>query len=200
MLTYQHLKKFLFYTLVLFIGSMTITSCGEKQEVGNNGASMGLNEPAIEATKERDERFLVRAAEFDYEQILLGKLARQRATSTDVKDFAGMMEEAHRNAKSEIGSMGIIKSIAVPSAPTKSAHDAYDRLNAVSIEEFDLAYLANVVDSHEAAISFFEECTKANHDPDVKALAAGRLTDLRLHMAKAIEIEARLSPLSEVVR
>jgi putative membrane protein len=200
MFTYQHLKKILSYTLVMLFATMAVTGCGDKPKADDNETNMGLNDPAEEVTKERDERFLVRAAEFDYEQILLGKLARQRATSADVKDFAGMMEESHRNAKSALGSLGIIKSIAVPSSPTQAAHDAYDRLNAVSIEEFDLAYLARVIESHDAAIDLFEGCTQANHDPEVKALAATRLTDLRLHMAKAIELETTLGPLSEVIR
>ena len=200
MFTYQHLTKSFFHTLLLFVAAIAITSCGGEEKVDSDAASMGLNQPVKENTKARDERFLIQAAEFDYEQIMIGKLARQRATSEDVRGFATMMEEAHRNTKSELGSMGIIKSIAVPSAPTKSAHDSYDKLNAVSIEEFDEAYLARVIESHNDAIAMFQVCTNASHDPDVKAIASKRLPELRNHLNKAMELDAVFSPLSEVVK
>ena len=131
---------------------------------------------------------------------MIGKLARQRATSDDVREFATMMEESHRNTKSELGSMGIMKSAAVPCAPTKAAHESYDRLNAVSIEEFDEAYLARVIESHNDAIALFEGCTNASHDPDVKAIASKRLPELRNHLSKAMELDAVFSPLSEVIK
>ena len=200
MFTYQHLTKSFFHTLLLFFTAIAITSCGGREKVDSDAASMGLNQPVKENTKPRDERFLIQAAEFDYEQIMIGKLARQRATSEDVRSFATMMEEAHRNTKSELGSMGIVKSIAVPSAPTKAAYDSYDKLNALSIEEFDEAYLVRVIESHNDAIAMFENCTNASHDPDVKAIASKRLPELRNHLSKAMELDAVFSPLSEVVK
>ena len=111
-----------------------------------------------------------------------------------------MMEEAHRNTKSELGSMGIIKSIAVPSAPTKAAHDSYDKLNVASIEEFDTAYLKRVIESHHEAIAIFESCTKSPHDADIKALAAGRLPELRNHLNKAMELDGMSGPVSELIK
>lgn len=200
MFTYQLPKKSFFHTLLLFFAAIAITACGGKDKTEYDSATMGLNQPVKENTKPRDERFLVQAAEFDYEQIMIGKLARQRATSEDVRNFATMMEESHRNSKSEIGSLGIIKSIAVPSAPTKSAHESYDKLNAVSIEEFDEAYLARVIESHNGAIALFENCSNGSHDPEVKAIAVKRLPELRNHLNKAMELDAVFSPLSEVVK
>ena len=200
MFTFQHLKKSAIHSVLLVMTVIVFAACGGKENADIGTTSLSPDQPVKEVTKPRDERFLVQAAEFDYEQILLGKLARQRATTTEVRDFATMMEEAHRNSKSELGSMGSLKSITVPSAPTKAAHDSYDQLNAVAIEEFDEAYLARVIQRHDEAIDLFEQCTKAQHDPDIKALAGKRLTDLRLHMAKAIELETMFGPLSEVVK
>jgi putative membrane protein len=200
MFTCQHLTKSIFHTLILLCTVVAFTACGDKDNAVSHASALESSTPVKADTKAKDERFMVQAAEFDYEQIMIGKLARQRATSAEVRDFATMMEESHRNTKSELGSMGIIKSIAVPSAPTQAAHDAYDQLNAMTIEEFDKAYLARVIESHDQAIILFEGCAKAEHDPEIQALAAGRVTDLRLHMAKAIELEAKFSPLSELIK
>lgn len=200
MLIYPFLKKTVLYSILLLTTALGVTSCGNDQQVDSKEIAMDLNKPKNDIAKEQDERFMVSAAEFDFEQILLGKLAKQRATSTDVKDLAIMLEEAHRTSKSELGSMGILKSIAVPSTPTKAAHAVYDKINIVSVEEFDAAYLTQVIASHNDAIRLFEQCIGANHDPDVRNWAITKLPDLRTHLAKAMDMDAQSGPLSEVIR
>lgn len=200
MLIFQHLKKSALYLVLVLTAVLGTIGCRDDQQVDSKQIAMDLNKPKNDIAKEQDERFLVSVAEFDYEQILLGKLAKQRATSPDVKEFAKMLEETHRTSKSELGSMGILKSIAVPSTPTKTAHAAYDIVNVVSIDEFDAAYLTQVITRHNEAIGLFEQCIGANHDPDIRNWAITKLPDLRLHLAKAMDLDAQSGPLSEVIR
>lgn len=200
MLISQHLNKSALFVTLVFTAILGAMGCSSDQQVDSKQIAMDLNKPKNDLAKEQDERFLVSIAEFDYEQILLGKLAYQRATSPDVKELAKMLEEAHRTSKSELGSMGILKSIAVPSAPTKAAHAAYDKVNAVSVEEFDAAYLTQVISRHNDAIGLFEQCIGANHDPDIRNWAITKLPDLRMHLAKAMDLDAQSGPLSELIR
>jgi putative membrane protein len=200
MLIYQLPKRSLWSVVFVTTLMLGTIGCRDEQQVDSKQIAMDLNKPKNDIAKEQDERFLVSAAEFDFEQILLGKLAYQRATSADIKEFAKMMEDAHRTSKSELGSMGIVKSIAVPSTPTKAAHAVYDKVNAVSVDEFDAAYLTQVISRHNEAINLFEQCIGANHDPDIRNWAITRLPDLRLHLAKAMDLDAQSGPLSEVIR
>lgn len=200
MLMSQHIKKSVLYFSLLLSTLLGVVGCNSDQQVDSKEIAMDLNKPKNDIAKEQDERFLVSAAEFDFEQILLGKLAKQRATSADVKELARMLEEAHRSSKTELGSMGIVKSIAIPSTPTKTAHAAYDKVNEVSVENFDAAFLAQVIASHNDAISLFEQCIGGNHDADVRNWAISKLPDLRLHLAKTMDLEAQSGPLSEVIR
>jgi putative membrane protein len=196
----QFLKSSVLYVVFAFTTVVGTIGCGSDQQVDSKQIAMDLNKPKNDIAKEQDERFLVSIAEFNYEQILLGKLAYQRATSGDIKEFAKMMEDAHRTSKSELGSLGILKSIAVPSTPTKAAHAVYDKVNAVSVDEFDAAYLTQVIASHNDAIRLFEQCIGANHDPDIRNWAITKLPDLRTHLAKAMDLDAASGPLSEVIR
>jgi len=111
-----------------------------------------------------------------------------------------LLEETHRTSKSELGSLGILKSIAVPSTPTKAAHAVYDEVNAVSVDEFDAAYLTQVIDRHHEAIGVFEQCIGGNHDPEIRNWAITKLTFLRLHLAKAMDLDAQSGPVSELIR
>ena len=200
MLTTQFLKKPTLYLSLLTIAVLTTPGCKGDQPVDSKEIAMDLNKPKNDLAKEQDERFLVSIAEFDFEQILLGKLARQRATSSEVKELAMMLEDDHRTSKSKLSSMAIMKSIAVPSTPTKAAHLAYDQLNEASVEDFDVAYLTRVVASHNEAITKFEECIRGNNDPDIRTWAIGKLPDLRMHLTKAMELDAQFGPLSELIR
>ena len=141
MLTTQILKKsWLYFSCMLMTMFLTI-GCGSDQQVDSKEIAEDLNKPKNDLAKEQDERFMVRVAEIDFEQILVGKLAFQRASSVDVKDFAKTVENAHRSSKSELSSMAIMKSIAVPTTPTKTAQESYDKINEVSVEDFDAAYI-----------------------------------------------------------
>ncbi len=200
MLTSKFLKKTMLYFSLFTAAVFVTTGCGSDQQIDSKEVATDLNKPKNDLAKEQDERFLVAAVEFDYEQIMIGKLAQQRASSTDVKDLAKMLEESHRTSRSELGSMGILKSIAVPSVPTKAAHLAYDKLNEVSIEDFDAAYLNRVVASHNDAIMLFEECIRGNNDADIRTWTIGKLPEMRMHLTKVIELDAQFGPLSELIR
>ena len=200
MLISQLLNKSVLSVVIVLIALLGTTSCSNDQQVDSKQIAMDLNKPKNDIAKEQDERFLVSAAEFDYEQILLGKLANQRATSPDIKELAKMLEDAHRASKSELGSMGILKSIAVPSTPTKAAHAIYDHVNTVSVDEFDAVYLTQVIARHNEAIGLFEQCIGGNHDPEIRNWAIGKLPDLRSHLAKAMDLDAQSGPLSEVIQ
>jgi len=200
MLISQLLNKSVLHVVLLLTAVFGATSCGSDQQVDSKQIAIGLNKPNNDIAKEQDERFLISAAEFEYEQILLGKLAYQRATSPEVKELAKMLEDAHRTSKSELGSLGIVKSIAVPSKPTTAAHAVYEKVNIVTVEEFDATYLTQIISSHNEAIGLFEKCIGGNHDPDIRNWAISKLPGLRLHLDKAMDLDAQLGPLSEVIR
>jgi len=41
---------------------------------------------------------------------------------------------------------------------------------------------------------------RGNHDPDIYLWAQGRLPELRTHLTRAMELDAQMGPLSELVR
>lgn len=200
MYTFQHLIHSVLSSTLCIVALSCSMGCGDTREADQKDMGMALNKPIDDLAKKSDERFLNSVAEFNFEQILLGKLAHQRATSTAVIDLAKMLEEDHRNAKMALGSMSIIKSIPIPGTPTKAAHDAYDKINEVPVETFDATYLTTVIASHNDVIALFELYLQSNDDPDIHAWALGRLPELRIHLSKAMELETQMGPLSELIR
>ena len=130
---------------------------------------------------------------------VLGTIGCSSDQQVDSKQIAMDLNKP-KDDIAELGSLGILKSIAVPSTPTKAAHAVYDEVNAVSVDEFDAAYLTQVIDRHNEAIGVFEQCIGGNHDPEIRNWAITKLTFLRLHLAKAMDLDAQSGPVSELIR
>ncbi len=199
MLTCQQPVKSFFYFSVMVIALFRFGSCGDDRQLDTKEVVIEKIKPA-DLTKENDKQFLVRAVEMKYEQILLGKLAQRRSTTEEVIELAKMLEEANRETKSSLASLGIIKSIPVPSVPPQAAHDAYNELNEASVEDFDLTYVRFSIQGYNDAISLFENATRGNLDPDIKSRALAMLPDMRQQLSKAMEVDAHMNPVSELFR
>ena len=196
MTTVKKINLFAWLFGALFISMMSFIACENKPK-DSEEAAKEMNEPKSDLTKESDERFLVRAAEINLEEIQLSQLAQQRGTMAEVKELGKMMEEAHTKANADLKALASQKGIAVPLTPTADAQDAHKNLNEKSGNDFDREYCDKMVKGHKDAIDLFEGATKGNNDPDVKAWAAKMLPDLRTHLAHAQTCEDKLKQLSD---
>src|SRR6188508_3446780 len=81
------------YSMVLVSAFSTLSSCDDRPQDSKDSkeAAKEMNKPNSDATRESDERFLVKAAEINLEEIRLGQLAEQKGTATEVKELARML-------------------------------------------------------------------------------------------------------------
>ena len=200
MSTYQLLIKSMLYSSMVFLSGLVFVSCGNDRSVDSTEVAAAQIQPVAVSTKENDKQFLLRAVEMKYEQILIGKLAQTRSSSEEIKALAKMLEEANRAEKSSLASLGYMKSIVVPSAPTQSAHDAYNKLNEATVDDFDFAYISLAVKGHQDAVGLFESVARGQIDPDIQAHAATMLPEMRNLLSKAMEVETMMNPVSALVQ
>lgn len=199
MATCSHYIKSLLGSVLFLIALFNFAGCSNDQSQVNNVVQAQIK-PNTDLTKENDKQFLVRAVEMKYEQILLGKLVQQRSATDEIRQLAKMLEEANREEKSSLASLGIMKSIAVPSTPTKLALDGYAKLNEASVEDIDFAYLGQVVLNYNDQILLFENATRENLDQDIQSKALSMLPDMRNYLSKVRELNAHMNPVSELVQ
>lgn len=194
MTTYSNLKSLLLTGFLLCSVTIFNTSCKETpKEKDPEEVAEDMNKPKDDATKERDERFMVEAAEISMEEVRLGQLAQQKGTHADVKALGKMMEDAHTQGLADVTGLAGKKSIAIPTAPTDNNQNAYDRLNEKAAGmEFDKAYCNMMVEGHKTAINKYESAAKECTDPDIVAWANGALPGLRTHLSHAEACEAKL--------
>ena len=132
--------------------------------------------------------FAVKAASGGMEEVQLGQLAQQKASSQRVKDFGSMMVQDHSAANDELKRLASSKNITLPTSVSNDQQDDINDLSKKSGTDFDKAYMKMMVNDHEKDIKEFEKAGNNLKDADVKNFAMKTLPTLQKHLdsAKAI--------------
>jgi len=139
---------------------------------------------------EQDRRFVTEATGSGLAEVNLGRMAMKSAGRQEVKDFAEHMVADHTKANDELLALINKKDLASAAAPSMPAtHRALaERLTSLRGQDFDTAYMQQMVKDHEDAVKLFESQSKAGQDPDLKAFAAKTLPTLRKHLEMARKV------------
>src|SRR5580704_17514036 len=96
----------------------------------------------------QDKMFLRKAAEGGIAEVKLGQLAAQKASSDDVKAFGQKMVDDHTKLNLEIAQVADSMGVMLPKSMNKEHQAEYDKLNALSGNDFDIEYLTFMVKDH----------------------------------------------------
>jgi putative membrane protein len=136
--------------------------------------------------------FLMDAAKGDNAEIMMGKLAEQKAQSAGVKKFGRTLVADHTRAKNEVAKLATSMSVSMPSDVKPDAQQAYDKLAQTSGAEFDQQFVNHMVEDHQKDIAAFTKEAKAK-DGKVSALAEKQLPTLKKHLALAESLQGKSS-------
>ena len=192
-MTHHTILKTSLFQLMAILFMLPFASCDTKpKETDTEEVAEDMNKPNDDATREKDEEFLMKAAEINLEEIQLGQLAQQKGTHADVKALGKMMEDAHTKALADVTALAGREGIAVPTSPTKDVQDAYQNLSTKEGADFDKDFCDKMVQGHKRAINLFENRAEESQDADIRSWASTMLPDLRNHLTHAEACEAKL--------
>jgi putative membrane protein len=145
------------------------------------------DEPMRTAALDNDDsKFFEKAASADMLEVESGRLAAQKATDPQLKEFGQKMATDHAQAIAELRALAARKGVALPAVMSDDHQKKLAKLREKKPgEDFDAGFRDLMVDSHEDAVSLFEDTAKDSKDPDVKAFAAKMLHKLQQHEAAA---------------
>ena len=132
-----------------------------------------------------DQTFVIGAAKGGLAEVELGKLAQDKAASTEVKNFGKRMVDDHSKANDELQSLAKTKNITLPADLDPKDKAVRDRLSKLSGAAFDRAYMNAMVTDHRKDASEFKRESTSGTDPDVKAFASKTLTTVEEHLKLA---------------
>jgi putative membrane protein len=140
----------------------------------------------------QDSSFLKEAAEGGMDEVKLGELALQNASSDRVKQFGQHMIDDHTRMGDEIKGLAVGKNVSVASDIGIVEKASYKMLAMKTGANFDKDYIRDMVKDHEADLAAFRKEVSNGSDADVKAAAQKAIPTIEEHLRMAREIASDL--------
>ena len=132
-----------------------------------------------------DASFYKNAAEGGIAEVEAGKLAQQKSSNPDVKNFGAMMVKDHTAANEKLKALADSKSINLPSSSSVGQMADKTKLEVLTGDTFDKSYIKGQISAHQDTIALFKKEIASGQDADAKAFAKKTLPTVRAHL-KAI--------------
>lgn len=167
------------------------TKTNTKRDTMSRGSMLPFN---FNSNQEKvDEDFLKEVANGGLMEVQLGKYAEENATNPRVQKFGAMMVRDHSKVNEELKSLAKSKNVELPASLDDTHKKKLDEMKNEKSEDFDKAYIKDMVDDHEKDVDKFQKQAENGKDEEVKAFAAKTLPVLLMHLdsAKAIRDDLR---------
>jgi putative membrane protein len=132
-----------------------------------------------------DSKFMHEAAIGGMTEVALGRLAADKASSADVKQFGQRMIDDHSKANDELKALAAQKGEVLPTELDASHKALQDRLSKLSGDAFDKAYMKEMVRDHTEDVAEFRKMSTSASDDDLKAWVGKTLPTLEEHLKMA---------------
>ncbi|MFL6216592.1 MAG: DUF4142 domain-containing protein [Blastocatellia bacterium] len=181
---------------VLFVSfTLLMAACADSSNSNthsNTNSTMANSNANSNGVSSGDRDFMTKAAIGGLEEVQLGRMAAQKGTSNDVKQFGQRMVDDHSRANSELMSLAAQKNVTLPTALDQQHQDDVDRLTKLSGAAFDREYMTMMVKDHTEDVSEFQRESASGSDTDVKAWAGRTVPTLQQHLQMAQETATKV--------
>jgi putative membrane protein len=186
------MKKWIPVLMTLALAT-TVAACDRGRDTrtdgvaGTEGAAGTTGESSLGMM---EQNFVKGHLEDGAREVELGRLAEERATSPQVKEFARTMVADHSQAAEELRAIARSENIELD-LDQDSVRDERERLAKLSGAEFDREYMEKMVDDHEKAVNDLERHVDSDH-PQLRQFASSKLPVVRQHLNQAKQIHEQL--------
>lgn len=157
-----------------------------QQTTPSSATTTGSTGGTSSAMTPEDKEFVAKAGMGGLFEVKAGDVARQRASSAEVKSFAERMVTDHSKANAELAQLATAKGVALPTELQGEPERAFEHLRTLTGAELERAYMQHMVEDHQKDVAEFEKASASAQDPEVKAWAAKTLPTLREHLEQAL--------------
>ena len=154
------------------MSKMSMNKMGSQDKMGMRPGSVGT----------MDKMFMNKAAIGGMFEVKSSKLALQKSSRADVKQFAQSMVSEHTPVNAELMQIARTKKVMLPASLDAAHQKTYNMLAKLSGAAFDTAYLQAQHRDHVAAVELLQNGSVANKDADTRAFAQKHLPHFRQHL------------------
>lgn len=153
---------------------------------GRNPGTSGQSESSTMSVS--DKKFVREAAIGGIAEVEMGELAAEKGSSSQVKQFGQRMVDDHSKANDQLKQIAASKGIDLPTELDARHKAKKEMLSKLSGEQFDHAYMKDMVKDHTEDVAEFKKESTSGKDPDIKNFAAQTLPTLKEHLQQATSI------------
>ncbi|MDP9047482.1 MAG: DUF4142 domain-containing protein [Bacteroidota bacterium] len=183
--------KKLTYLVMIALSAYALQSCNSTPKDSKDAAD-SLNKTKDTTTNvaatggiavdKDDAKFATTAANGGMAEVALGKLALQKTSNAQIKDFANMMVTDHGKANDELKAVAKAKNITLPDSVDSDHQKKMADLSKKTGKDFDKAYVDAMIDGHKKTLDLMNDEAKNGKDADLKAFAAKTAPTVKMHL------------------
>ena len=180
-------------TVSVAIGLAFLVAAGAAPAQGTSNSSSStsnMKAGTSASVPAADKAFVEKAAVGGMAEVQMGKMAQQKGSSDQVKQFGGRMVDDHSKANDELKQIASAKGIALPTDLDAKHKSKMDKMEKLSGAQFDRAYMDDMVADHKEDVAEFKKQASSGKDSDLKAFAAKTLPTLEDHLKMAQSTDA----------
>lgn len=150
------------------------------------GHSLALSDDAPLSAS--DKKFVMEAAMGGMMEVKLGEVAAQHGGHASVKQFGERMVRDHSKVNGELAKFAASHAVALPKELDAQHQRMVEKLSKLSGNEFDEAYMKDMVQDHEKDVAAFAKQAEKGDNADLKAWAGKTLPGLKEHLQLARDV------------
>jgi putative membrane protein len=190
------MKSFKQWIAALGVASLAALPLAAQTASGTATPAAGESKPGAMAQSGKlaaaDSKFVHDAAVGGMAEVEMGRLAAEKASSADVKQFGQRMVDDHGKANQELKGLASAKGVTVPASLDAAHKAAQEKLSKLTGAAFDRAYMEEMVKDHDKDVAAFRRASTTAADAELKAWAAKTLPTLEEHQKMSKSIHAKL--------
>jgi putative membrane protein len=131
------------------------------------------------------QAFVKKATRGGKAEVELGRIATERASSADVRNFGQRMVYDHTKANEELKQLARERGLEVPMQLDSKHRELADRLGKLSGKEFDEKFVTAMIADHEKVVALFQKFAANGDDAGIRAFAERTVPALEEHRQMA---------------
>jgi len=140
------------------------------------------------ALADSPREFLFKAQQGNNSEIMLGRLAAERARNPAIREFGQTLVSDHRQARDEVRALGARFGVRPNRDPSAEAVAERETLMSMGGRRFDREFIRYMVDDHEKDITEFRQEAREGNGA-VRELARRQLPTLQHHLEVARSLD-----------
>jgi putative membrane protein len=168
-------------------------SAGVSQNANSSTTNANANSSHGAMKVGADQKFAAEAALGGMEEVELGRIAAQKGTSDEVRQFGQRMVDDHSKAGDDLKQVAAGKGWTLPAALDAKHQADVQKLSALSGEKFDKEYVNMMLKDHKKDVAEFQKEAARGADADIKSFATRTLPTLQEHLQMIQRIHDKMA-------